>query len=206
MATSAELQSLAEEVGRTGSECLTFAGDVRDEEAMSAAVLSTVDAFGRIDILFNNADICAFGLAHELSEDAWDTMIDLNLMGAWLVARRIIPVMILVDRFRTLLVELDSTSLPRCYSVVVTRHNFAPLATDLALLLAKSGDAPYPWVVNILDLRSIADAWEHLGWGVRELENYLRGRLPLHGRVFAPDELEIALICRLGHYFNSSGN
>ena len=51
-------------------------------------------AFGRIDILFNNAGICAYGLAHELTEDAWDAMLDINLKGSWLVARRVIPVMI----------------------------------------------------------------------------------------------------------------
>ena len=50
--------------------------------------------FGRIDILFNNAGICAYGLAHELTEEAWDAMLDINLKGAWLVARRVIPVMI----------------------------------------------------------------------------------------------------------------
>ena len=43
-------------------------------------------AFGRIDVLFNNAGICAYGLAHELTEDAWDAMLDINLKGAWLVA------------------------------------------------------------------------------------------------------------------------
>ena len=43
--------------------------------------------FGRIDILFNNAGICGYGLAHELTEDAWDAMLDINLKGAWLVAR-----------------------------------------------------------------------------------------------------------------------
>ncbi|HEX6367575.1 MAG TPA: SDR family oxidoreductase, partial [Longimicrobium sp.] len=47
-----------------------------------------------IDILFNNAGICGYGLAHELTEEAWDAMIDINLKGAWLVARRVIPVMI----------------------------------------------------------------------------------------------------------------
>ena len=50
--------------------------------------------FGRIDILFNNAGICGYGLAHELTEDAWDAMLDINLKGAWLVARRVIPIMI----------------------------------------------------------------------------------------------------------------
>ena len=53
-----------------------------------------VERFGRIDILFNNAGICGYGLAHELTEDAWDAMLDINLKGAWLVARRVIPLMI----------------------------------------------------------------------------------------------------------------
>ena len=94
MGTHEELRSLAESVAENGSTCLVFTGDVRDDEAVSAAVNSTADTFGRIDILFNNAGICAYGLAHELSEEAWDTMLDINLKGAWLVARRIIPVMI----------------------------------------------------------------------------------------------------------------
>jgi NAD(P)-dependent dehydrogenase (short-subunit alcohol dehydrogenase family) len=85
---------LAEECRKLGSECLTFVGDVRDDGAINEAVDSTVARFGRIDILFNNAGICAYGLAHELTEDAWDTMLDINLKGSWLVARRVIPVMI----------------------------------------------------------------------------------------------------------------
>jgi SDR family mycofactocin-dependent oxidoreductase len=94
MGTQDDLASLAQECVRSGTECLTFAGDVRDDAAVTRAVDETVARFGRIDILFNNAGICAYGLAHELSEEAWDTMLDINLKGAWLVARRVIPVMI----------------------------------------------------------------------------------------------------------------
>jgi SDR family mycofactocin-dependent oxidoreductase len=94
MGTSAELQGLAAEVEALGGACVAFAGDVRDDEAITKAVDATVERFGRIDILFNNAGICGYGLAHELSEEAWDAMIDINLKGAWLVARRVIPVMI----------------------------------------------------------------------------------------------------------------
>ena len=94
MGTSADLQSLQAECEAIGAACLVFAGDVRDDDAVTRAVDGAVERFGRIDILFNNAGICGYGLAHELTEEAWDAMIDINLKGAWLVARRVIPVMI----------------------------------------------------------------------------------------------------------------
>ena len=94
MGSSGELASLAAACSELGTDCLTFAGDVRDDVAVTSAVASTSERFGRIDILFNNAGICGYGLAHELTEDAWDAMLDINLKGAWLVARRVIPLMI----------------------------------------------------------------------------------------------------------------
>jgi SDR family mycofactocin-dependent oxidoreductase len=93
MGSESELESLGPACADLGTECLTFSGDVRDDAAVTAAVDATIARFGRIDILFNNAGICAYGLAHELTEDAWDVMLDINLKGAWLVARRVIPVM-----------------------------------------------------------------------------------------------------------------
>ena len=89
MGTPAELESLASECG-----ALTAVADVRDDAAVSAAVDSAIERFGRIDLLFNNAGICAYGLAHELSEAEWDAMLDINLKGAWIVGRRVIPHMI----------------------------------------------------------------------------------------------------------------
>jgi SDR family mycofactocin-dependent oxidoreductase len=89
-----DLRSLQEASRDAGSECLAFEGDVRDDAAIATAVDQTVAKIGRIDVLFNNAGICAYGLAHELAEPEWDAMIDINLKGAWLVARRVIPVMI----------------------------------------------------------------------------------------------------------------
>jgi SDR family mycofactocin-dependent oxidoreductase len=89
-----DLTSLQREVEALDVWCLTVQGDVRKADDVKQAVQSAVTNFGRIDILFNNAGICAYGLAHELPEDEWDAMIDINLKGAWLVAKYVIPVMI----------------------------------------------------------------------------------------------------------------
>lgn len=94
LGTPASLQRLVDEIQRLGVKALPFVADVRDDRAVSAAVQETIVQLGPIDILFNNAGIAAYGLAHELTEEAWDSVLDINLKGAWIVARRVIPHMI----------------------------------------------------------------------------------------------------------------
>ena len=91
MGSSEALDSLVAECQKLGVEAAAFAVDVRDNAGVSAAVADTIARWGRIDLLFNNAGICAYGLAHELTEEAWDAMLDVNLKGAWIVARHVIP-------------------------------------------------------------------------------------------------------------------
>ena len=91
--SSAELDSLKAEIEALGRKCVTFAGDVRKEVDCKAAVEKGVKELGRIDILINNAGICAYAFADEMTEDEWDTMMDVNAKGAWLTAKYVIPVM-----------------------------------------------------------------------------------------------------------------
>ncbi len=89
-----DLESLKKSVEAIGVSCLIYRGDVRNDHEVKSAVEETHRELNTIDILFNNAGICAYGLAHELKEDEWDAMLDINLKGAWLTARHIIPGMI----------------------------------------------------------------------------------------------------------------
>lgn len=86
-----DLISLQTEVEALGQAALVIAVDVRNEAAVAQAVAQAIATYRRIDIVFNNAGIAAYGRAHELSEDAWDAVLDVNLKGAWLVAKHVIP-------------------------------------------------------------------------------------------------------------------
>ncbi|MDR0531176.1 MAG: mycofactocin-coupled SDR family oxidoreductase [Oscillospiraceae bacterium] len=88
-----ELRTLQEEIAAMGGRCIICLGDVRDDGAVSAAVEQTMAAFGRIDILFNNAGICAYAEVDQMTDEEWDAMIDINLKGPFLCARHVVPVM-----------------------------------------------------------------------------------------------------------------
>jgi NAD(P)-dependent dehydrogenase (short-subunit alcohol dehydrogenase family) len=89
--SSAELDSLAADVAALGRRALVFSGDVRDAAAIQVAVDATIAEFGRIDVLFNNAGIVAYAAVDEMTESEWDSMLDINLKGPFLVARAVIP-------------------------------------------------------------------------------------------------------------------
>lgn len=91
--TSEELKSLKKEIEDLGSEALVFAGDVRDDEAIQRAVDGTIEKFGTIDILFNNAGICAYAEVDKMTNDEWDSMIGINLTGPMKVTRAVVPYM-----------------------------------------------------------------------------------------------------------------
>lgn len=91
--TSKELESLKTEVEALGSACVIANGDVRDRASIKSAVDEAIKAFGAIDVLFNNAGICAYARLDEMTDEQWDNMIDINLKGPFMVTREIVPYM-----------------------------------------------------------------------------------------------------------------
>ena len=68
--------------------------DVRDEVRVEAAIAAVREKYGRIDALVNAAGVGGGGLAHELSADEWDRVVDINLKGSFLVAKHVLRAMI----------------------------------------------------------------------------------------------------------------
>lgn len=68
-----------------------FYADHRLPEDCQRAVAQTLDAFGRIDILFNNAGIVVHGTAESTSEQEWQDTLDLNVTAVWRMSRLVVP-------------------------------------------------------------------------------------------------------------------
>ena len=80
-------QQVAEEIARHGSEGLVIQCNVADSDMVQNAVDRTASQFGRLDILVNNAGVVRDNLLFKMSEDDWDTVLDVHLKGAFLCSR-----------------------------------------------------------------------------------------------------------------------
>jgi 3-oxoacyl-[acyl-carrier protein] reductase len=79
--------------GRGASDAVYFICDVRDEAAVDRAVASTLDRFGRIDVLINSAGLSLNGEVDGYSLEDWRAVIDTNLTGTFLTCRAVAPAM-----------------------------------------------------------------------------------------------------------------
>ena len=80
-------------VEAVGGEIVVHGCDVTDSASVASMVKACVDRFGRIDILMNNVGGSAHGGPVELSEEAWDAQVDMNLKSVFLTCKHVLPVM-----------------------------------------------------------------------------------------------------------------
>ena len=77
-----------------GGEAIASTADVTKSADIAATVAQTMAAYGRIDVLHNNVGVTIMGGPVELSEEAWQRGLDLNLSSAFLACKHVLPVML----------------------------------------------------------------------------------------------------------------
>jgi len=65
--------------------------DVRDEESVRSAVEAVSSQSGRLDVLINNAGVMAMGIAEAISTDQFQSMLDVNVLGAFRLCQAVLP-------------------------------------------------------------------------------------------------------------------
>jgi citronellol/citronellal dehydrogenase len=83
--------SAAEQIGAAGGRALPVVGDVRDDASVADAVAKTVEAFGGIDIVVNNASAIDLSPTDQLAMKKYDLMQDVNARGTFLLSKSALP-------------------------------------------------------------------------------------------------------------------
>lgn len=87
----AEAEELANEIrSRNGIKCLSLHGDVSQAADVRAMVQQTLDHFGRLDVLVNNAAVCPTCEVKDMTESQWAETVQVNLTGAFLTSREMV--------------------------------------------------------------------------------------------------------------------
>jgi 3-oxoacyl-[acyl-carrier protein] reductase len=98
--TTERIHERAAELAADGAEALSLPADLTDAAAVRALVAATLDRYGRIDVLVNNAGMARVGLQvrprpfAELDEEDWRRDLEMNLTTAFHVTRAVLPGML----------------------------------------------------------------------------------------------------------------
>lgn len=89
--TEAELQTVRQEIEDSGGEAASFPADLSREQAAISLVRQTVEQFGRLDILINNAGLVLGKPLVESTTEEWDRIMAINARAPFILSREAIP-------------------------------------------------------------------------------------------------------------------
>ena len=142
LATSEELAETVQAVEATGRKVLAREVDVRDLEALQKVVADGVEQFGRLDIVVANAGVLSWGRMFEMSEEQWDTVIDVNLNGTWRTIRAAVPAMIEAGNGGSIIIVSSSAGLkatPGNGHYSASKHGLVAITNALAIEVGEFG-------------------------------------------------------------------
>ncbi|WP_031293558.1 3-oxoacyl-[acyl-carrier-protein] reductase [Leptolyngbya sp. Heron Island J] len=92
--SSTAADEVVAEITEVGGSAIALQADVSKEDQVDALIKGTMEKFGRIDVLVNNAGITRDTLLLRMKPDAWQAVIDLNLTGVFLCTRAVAKIML----------------------------------------------------------------------------------------------------------------
>ncbi len=140
-ATPDDLAETANLVKALNRRIVTAEVDVREFDAVKAAVDSGVEQLGKLDIIVANAGIGNGGdVLHETSDEDWDEMIDINLSGVWKSVKAAVPHLIAGGNGGSIVLTSSVGGLkayPHCGNYIAAKHGVVGLMRTFAVELGQ---------------------------------------------------------------------
>jgi NAD(P)-dependent dehydrogenase (short-subunit alcohol dehydrogenase family) len=137
-----ELDRVVSDIVKEEGKAFAVAGSVTDELHVQEVVRQTVQRFGRLDILINNAGLGDFGKRlHEIDDATWTQVLDVNLTGVFRMTRAVLPQML--KQQRGVIVNISSIAslvgIPTLSAYAASKGALDSLTRSLAVDYAKEG-------------------------------------------------------------------
>jgi 3-oxoacyl-[acyl-carrier protein] reductase len=136
-----KLAEVAAEIAAAGGEAIAVPMDVANAEQVKAGFRRTIEKFGKLDILVNNAAITRDGLAVRMKAEDWDAVLRTNLTGAHFCAQQALSVMMRARYGRIINVTsvVAETGNPGQVNYVAAKAGLIGLTRALAVEIASRG-------------------------------------------------------------------
>ena len=185
-------EAAAAELSQRGVRALGLRCDVRDPTEVQAAVERTTDAFGRIDVLFNNAGTSWGAPAEETPLDGWQKVIDVNLTGVFLFSQAVGRVMIAQGGGKIVNIASVAGLVGSPPDVLAS----IPYHASKGGVIAFTRDLATEWARHGITVNAIAPGWFPSDMSSYVLERHgerLVSSIPL-GRFGGPEDLKGAAV------------
>lgn len=175
-------KATARELDPTGGKVIAIRCNVADSQQVKDAIDQVVAAFGRIDVLVNNAGITRDRIFHKMTDDEWHAVIDVNLNGVYNTCKFVVPMM--REQESGSIINLSSTSLmgnPGQANYAATKAALQGFTRTVAKELARKNvrmNCVAPAYVDTEMMRAIGE----------ELLNHALSNTPAQ-RMCAPEEI-----------------
>ncbi len=184
--TEEACRETVEAIEAAGSEAVAVGCDVSNAKEVTAAFEGIADRFGRIDILINNAGLLRDNLLFKMSEEDWDTVIDVHMKGSFLCTKAV----------QKYMVEQEYGKIVMTSSVVAlgnkgqlnysaAKAGLQAMARTLALELGRFNVNVNAVAPGWIETEMTKEAAERVGMSMEEMKERFAKNIPLRrfGRV-----------------------
>lgn len=190
----ADATAVVDGINKSAGQAISVRADVSRLADVQALIRATMDRFGRIDVLVNNAGIMVSKGVLETAEDDWDRTMDVNLKGAYLCSKEAAPIMLAQKGGRIINISSNSglyhPSAMRFTEYVVSKAGMNGLTKAMALALG-----PH------ITVNAICPGWiktDMVGGTDPEVERRILAETAL-GRWGTPDEVAASAVFLASH-------